>query len=68
MIAEKLEKDPIEIARINVHGPTSQEDPDPLPSLEACIEAAKKMMNWKWHGTGEKKLTGRQDAWCKLQI
>ncbi len=56
MIAEKLGKDPIEIARINVHGPTSQTDPDPLPSLEACIEAAKKMMNWKWHGTGQKKL------------
>jgi CO/xanthine dehydrogenase Mo-binding subunit len=56
LIAEKLGKDPIEIARINVHGPTSQTDPDPVPSLEACIEAGKKMMNWKWHGTGEKKL------------
>ncbi|MGD9162452.1 MAG: molybdopterin-dependent oxidoreductase [Desulfobacteraceae bacterium] len=56
MIAEKLGKDPIEIARINVHGPTSQEDPDPLPSLEACIESSKKMMNWEWHDTGKKKL------------
>jgi CO/xanthine dehydrogenase Mo-binding subunit len=56
MIAEKLGKDPIEITRINVHGPTSQTDPNPLPSLEACIEAGKKMMNWQWHKTGEKKL------------
>ena len=56
MIAEKLGKDPIEIARINVHGPTSQEDPNPLPSLEACIEAGKKMMNWDWHDTGKKRL------------
>jgi xanthine dehydrogenase molybdenum-binding subunit len=56
LIAEKLGKDPIEIARINVHGPASQTDPDPVPSLEACIEAGKKLMNWKWHGTGAKKL------------
>ena len=56
LIAEKLGKDPIEIARINVHGPASQTDPDPVPSLEACIKAGKKLMNWKWHGTGEKKL------------
>ena len=56
LIAEKLDKDPIEIAKLNVHGPTSQTDPDPVPSLEACIEAGKKLMNWKWHATGEKKL------------
>jgi CO/xanthine dehydrogenase Mo-binding subunit len=56
MIAEKLGKDPIEITRINVHGPTSQTDENPLPSLEACIEAGKKMMNWQWHKTGKKKL------------
>ena len=56
MIAEKLGKDPIEIARLNVHGPDSQTDSNPLPSLEACIESVKKMMNWKWHGTGKKKL------------
>ncbi|MFC1839537.1 xanthine dehydrogenase family protein molybdopterin-binding subunit [Thermodesulfobacteriota bacterium] len=56
LIAEKLGKDPIEIARLNVHGPTSQTDPNPTPSLEACIEAGKKLMNWEWHGTGKKKL------------
>ncbi len=56
LIAEKLDKDPVEIARINVHGPESQEDPNPVPSLEKCINAAKKMMNWKWHNTGKKKL------------
>lgn len=56
LIAEKLGKDPIEIARLNVHGPTSQQDNNPLPSLEACIESGKKLMNWNWHGTGKKKL------------
>ena len=56
LIAEKLGKDPIEIARLNVHGPTSQDDPNHVPSLEACIEAGKKMMKWDWHGTGKKKL------------
>ena len=56
LIAEKLDKDPVEIARVNVHGPESQEDPNPVPSLEKCINAAKKMMNWKWHNTGKKKL------------
>ncbi|NLN06920.1 MAG: xanthine dehydrogenase family protein molybdopterin-binding subunit [Firmicutes bacterium] len=56
LIAEKLGKDPIEIARINLHGPTSQDDPDPVPSFEACIEAGKKLMNWNWHPAGTKKL------------
>ncbi len=56
LIAEKLGKDPIDIARLNLHGPESQTDPDPVPSFEACVKAAKKMMNWKWHNTGGKKL------------
>ncbi|NLP37539.1 MAG: xanthine dehydrogenase family protein molybdopterin-binding subunit [Firmicutes bacterium] len=56
LIAEKLGKDPIEIARINLHGPTSQDDPNPVPSFEACIEAGKKLMNWNWHPAGTKKL------------
>ena len=56
MIAEKLGKDPIEIATLNLHGPDSQTDPNPVPSYEACVAAAKKMMNWKWHKAGEKKL------------
>jgi CO/xanthine dehydrogenase Mo-binding subunit len=56
LIAEKLGKDPMEIATLNLHGPTSQTDPDPVPSYEACVKAAKKLMNWQWHGTGEKKL------------
>jgi CO/xanthine dehydrogenase Mo-binding subunit len=57
LIAEKLGKDPIEIATLNLHGPTSQEDPNPVPSYEACVAAAKRLMNWKWHGTGKKRLT-----------
>jgi CO/xanthine dehydrogenase Mo-binding subunit len=56
LIAEKLGKDPIEIATLNLHGPTSQEDPNPVPSYEACVAAVKKMMNWNWHPTGAKKL------------
>ena len=56
LIAEKLGKDPMDIARLNLHGPTSQTDPDPVPSFEACVKAARKMMNWKWHSTGAKKL------------
>ena len=56
LIAEKLGKDPIEIATLNLHGPESQKDYSPLPSYEACVAAVKKMMNWNWHGTGAKKL------------
>jgi len=56
LIAEKQKKDPIEIARINLHGPTSQDDPNPVPSFEACIERAKEVMDWNWHPAGTKKL------------
>ncbi|MGD0100338.1 MAG: molybdopterin cofactor-binding domain-containing protein, partial [Acidobacteriota bacterium] len=56
LIAEKLGKDPIEIATLNLHGPESQTDPNPVPSYEACVAAVKKMMNWNWHQTGAKKL------------
>jgi xanthine dehydrogenase molybdenum-binding subunit len=56
LIAEKLGKDPIEIATLNLHGPTSQEDPNPIPSYEACVAAVKKTMNWSWHQAGAKKL------------
>ena len=56
LIAEKLGKDPIEIATLNLHGPTSQQDPDPVPSYEACVAAVKKMMDWNWHAAGAKKL------------
>jgi CO/xanthine dehydrogenase Mo-binding subunit len=56
VIAEKLGKDPIDIATLNLHGPESQTDPNPVPSYEACVAAVKKMMNWQWHKAGEKKL------------
>jgi CO/xanthine dehydrogenase Mo-binding subunit len=56
LIAEKLGKDPIEIATLNLHGPASQTDPNPVPSYEACVVAAKKTLNWSWHGTSAKKL------------
>ena len=57
LIAQKLDKDPIEIATLNLHGPTSQDDPNPVPSYEACVAAVKKLMNWQWHKAGEKKLS-----------
>ena len=57
----KAEKDPIEIARINLHGPTSQDDPNPVPSFEACIERAKEVMDWNWHPAGT-KTARRQNA------
>ena len=56
MIAEKLGKDPIDIARLNLHGPDGQTDHRPVPSFDACIEAGKEMMNWKWHKNGARKL------------
>jgi CO/xanthine dehydrogenase Mo-binding subunit len=56
LIAEKLGKDPIEIATLNLHGPESQTDPNPVPSYEACVAAVKKLMNWNWHQAGAKKL------------
>jgi CO/xanthine dehydrogenase Mo-binding subunit len=56
LIAEKLGKDPIEIATLNIHGPTSQEDHNPEPSYEACVAEVKKLMNWNWHAAGAKKL------------
>ena len=57
LIAEKLGKDPIEIATLNLHGPTSQDDPNPVPSYEACVAALKKDLKWgAWHAAGTKKL------------
>ena len=56
LIAGKLGKDPIEIATLNLHGPESQDDPNPVPSYEACVAAVKKMMNWNWHAAGARKF------------
>ncbi len=56
LIAEKLGKDPIDIARLNLHGPTSQDDTNFVPSFDACIEEGRKLMDWNWHSAGTKKL------------
>ena len=57
LIAEKLGKDPIDIATLNLHGPTSQKDTNPqCPAIRHVLEAGKKLMNWNWHATGAKKL------------
>jgi CO/xanthine dehydrogenase Mo-binding subunit len=56
LIAEKLGKDPIDIASLNLHGPTDYTDPNPVPSYQLCVEEGKKLMGWNWHATGAKKL------------
>ena len=56
LIGEKLGRDPIEIARINLHGPESQDDINPVPSFEACVEAGRKWFNWDFHAAGAKLL------------
>ena len=56
LIAEKLGIDPVEVARRNLHGPSSQDDPDPVPSFEASLEKGKKLMDWQWHPAGTKRL------------
>ena len=56
LIAEKLGKDPIDIAKLNLHGPASQEDEASVPSFEACLDTGKELMKWDWHPSGAKKL------------
>ncbi|MDR2606056.1 MAG: molybdopterin-dependent oxidoreductase, partial [Oscillospiraceae bacterium] len=56
LIAEKLGKDPIDIARLNLHGPTSQDDEGPVPSFEACVKTLKEQIGWEWHKSGGKTL------------
>jgi len=56
IIAEKLGKDPIEVARLNLHGPSSKEDEAPVPSFDRCVEEGKKLMNWQWHPARGKRL------------
>ncbi|MCL2121510.1 MAG: molybdopterin-dependent oxidoreductase [Clostridiales bacterium] len=56
LIAEKLDIDPTEIARKNLHGPTSKDDRNPVPSFDLCIEAGKKLMGQEWHKSGTKML------------
>jgi len=56
LIAEKLGMDPVEVAKINLHGPESQDDPNPVLSFDECLDAGKKLVNWEWHATGTKTL------------
>jgi len=56
LISEKLGMDPMDVAAINLHGPDSKDDPDPVPSFEACVAAAKEQWGWQWHKSGEKML------------
>ena len=56
LIAEKLGMDPIDVARLNLHGPNEKDDPNPVPSFDACIEEGRKFMKWDWHRDGAKRL------------
>jgi CO/xanthine dehydrogenase Mo-binding subunit len=56
VIADKLGKDVIDIATLNLHGQKSQDDNSPEPAYEACVAEVKKMMNWNWHKAGAKPL------------
>ena len=56
LIAEKLGMDPIDVARANLHGPKEKDDPDPVPSFDACIEEGRKLMDWSWHSDGARRL------------
>ena len=56
LIAEKLGKDPMDIAKLNLHGPESQEDMGPVPSFEECLKTGRSLLGWNLHPSGAKKL------------
>ena len=56
IMADKLGKDPMELAQLNLHGPTGQDDMNKVPSFEACIAEGKKLAGWNWHPSGTKRL------------
>jgi CO/xanthine dehydrogenase Mo-binding subunit len=56
LVAEKLGMDVVDVATVNLHGPESQTDTNPVPSFDACVAAGKKLMNWQPHKAGERKL------------
>jgi len=56
LIAEKLGKDPMDIAKLNLHGPDSQEDTNPVPSFEECLKTGRTVLGWDSHPSGVRKL------------
>ncbi|MDR0446809.1 MAG: molybdopterin-dependent oxidoreductase [Oscillospiraceae bacterium] len=56
LISEKLDRDPIDIARLNLHGPDSKDDDRNVPSFDACLDAGRRLMNWKPHRAGQLRL------------
>ena len=56
LVAEKLGKDPMDIARLNLHGPDSQEDMNPVPSFDECLDTGRRLLNWSSHPSGAKRL------------
>jgi xanthine dehydrogenase molybdenum-binding subunit len=56
LIAEKLKKDPVDVARLNLHGPDGKDDAGSVRSFDACIEEGKRLMDWKHHPAGTRRL------------
>ncbi|MDR0839686.1 MAG: molybdopterin-dependent oxidoreductase [Oscillospiraceae bacterium] len=56
LIAEELGLDPLDVAKYNLHGPDSKEDPRPVRSFDECLEEGRRLMNWDHHKAGTKTL------------
>ncbi|MDR1328204.1 MAG: molybdopterin-dependent oxidoreductase [Oscillospiraceae bacterium] len=56
LISEKLGLDPIDVAKLNLHGPDSKDDERNVPSFDACLEAGRQLMNWAPHRAGQLRL------------
>ncbi|MDR2421033.1 MAG: molybdopterin-dependent oxidoreductase [Oscillospiraceae bacterium] len=56
LISEKLGRDPIDIAKLNLHGPDSKDDERNVPSFDACLDAGRRIMDWNPHRAGERRL------------
>jgi xanthine dehydrogenase molybdenum-binding subunit len=56
LIAEKLGKDPVDIARLNLHGPDGKDDARRVPSFDACVEEGRRLMSRKHHPAGTERL------------
>ena len=68
LIAEKLGKDPIDIATLNLHGPTDYTDPNPVPSYQACVKEGKKADELEMAPDRREKTFGRKNARCQLPL
>jgi CO/xanthine dehydrogenase Mo-binding subunit len=56
LIAEKLGLDPIDVARLNLHGPEGKDDARRVQSFDVCTEEGRRLMNWAHHPAGTRRL------------